>query len=104
MTDAADGVHELVDAANVFARRDVVQAVAALAASPLEEQAADRMRAVLTRATSPTAAGRTGSSRSAAATKKTSLVCLPTATAAVGEEGPAVAVAASDPVGPGDVR
>ena len=83
MSDDANGVHELVDAATVHAaRREVVQAVAALAVSPLDEQAADRMRTALTRATSPAvkrAAGRIGSSRRTAAANRAALVCLPPA-------------------------
>lgn len=84
MSDDADGAHELVDAATVHAaRRDVVQAVAALAASPLDEQAADRMRAALARATSPTvqrAAGRiTAPRRTSAAGSRAPLVGLPAA-------------------------
>ena len=73
MSDDADGVHELVDAASVAARREVVQAVAALAVSPLDEQAADLMRAALTRATSPAvkrAADRIGAARGKAAAKR----------------------------------
>ncbi|GAA1435919.1 hypothetical protein GCM10009616_34370 [Microlunatus lacustris] len=87
MSSDADGVHELVDAATIHAaRRDVVQAVAVLAASPLDERAADRMRAALSRAASPAvqgAVGRIGTSRATTPAKKTSLVCLP---AAVNEE------------------
>lgn len=82
MSDDADGVHELVDAACVAARREVVQAVAALAVSPLDEQAADLMRAALTRATSPAvkrAADRIGASGGKAAAKRGALVCLPPA-------------------------
>lgn len=83
MSDDADGLYELVDAATIHAaRRDVVRAVAALAASPLDERAADRMRAALSRAASPTvqgAVGRIGTQCATAAVKKASLVCLPTA-------------------------
>ena len=82
MSDDADGVHELVDAASVAARREVVQAVAALAVSPLDEQAADLMRAALTRATSPAvkrAADRIGASRGKAAARRAALVCLQSA-------------------------
>ena len=46
---------DLVDAATVHAAsRGVVHALAPLAASPLDEHAAARMRQALTRATSPT--------------------------------------------------
>ena len=86
MSDDAVGAHELVDAATVHAaRRNVVQAVAALAASPLDEQAADRMRAALARATSPTvqrAVGRiTSPRRTPAVGRRAGLVGLPAAAA-----------------------
>lgn len=81
MSDDADGVHELGDAATVHAaRRDVVQAVAVLAASPLDEQAADRMRVALARATSPTvqrAVGRISPTRERSTAQKAALVGLP---------------------------
>lgn len=97
MSDDADGVNELVDAATVHAaRRDVVQAVAALAVSPLDEQAADLMRAALTRATSPAvkrAVGRIGSSRGTPAAKRAALVCLPPAI----DEEPVTALPVPEP-------
>ena len=102
MSDDADGAHELVDAATVHAaRRDVVQAVAALAASPLNEQAADRMRAALARATSPTvqrAAGRiTAPRKTAPVGGRAALVSLPAA------EEPAGSHALAPVAGLGDV-
>lgn len=100
MSDDADGAHELVDAATVHAaRRDVVQAVAALAASPLDEAAADRMRAALARATSPTvqrAAGRIGSARGRSTAKKAALFGLPNE-AGLPDEAPTAAAFGSRP-------
>lgn len=95
MSDDVEGAPELVDAATVHAaRRDVVQAVAALAASPLDERAADRMRAALARATSPTvqrSVGRIIPPRRPPGAKRAALVGLP---AAAVEESP-IAVPAS---------
>lgn len=99
MSADVEGAPELVDAATVHAaRRDVVQAVAALAASPLSERAADRMRAALARATSPTvqrAVDRIASPRRPPAAKRATLVGLPPAT----EEEPGIAVPVSAPGG-----
>lgn len=86
MSDDVEGAPELLDAATVHAaRRDVVQAVAALAASPLNERAADRMRAALARATSPTvqrAVGRIAQPRRSSTATRAALVGLPAAAAA----------------------
>lgn len=97
MSDDVEGAPDLVDAATVHAaRRDVVQAVAALAASPLDERAADRMRAALARATSPTvqrAVGRIAPPRRSSAAKRAALVGLPAAAAVE----PLIPVPASGP-------
>jgi broad specificity polyphosphatase/5'/3'-nucleotidase SurE len=54
MNTAACDARELADAATVHAAREgVVHALAPLAASPLDEQAADQMRLALAKATSP---------------------------------------------------
>lgn len=54
MNTAARDARELADAATVHAAREgVVHALAPLAASPLDEQAADQMRLALAKATSP---------------------------------------------------
>lgn len=54
MNVTAREVRELTDAATVHAAREgVVHALAPLAASPLDEQAAARMRQALAKATSP---------------------------------------------------
>lgn len=51
---AAAEAPELADAATVHAaRKDIVQALGPLAASPLDEQAVERMRRALARADSP---------------------------------------------------
>jgi hypothetical protein len=80
MTMDAVGGRELADAAAVHsARQNVVHAIASLAAQPLDEGAAEQMRAALARASSPSVQQARTRLTTSLQGPRPVLVCIPTA-------------------------
>ena len=103
MTATAREARELTDAATVHAAREgVVHALAPLAASPLDEQAAAQMRQALAKATSPRVreALRRLVATPPRSSQRPALVAVPSTAGGGGQDRPAQATPVPDPSQP----